>query len=166
MGDLPFGALKALDNMVIGDRRGGGLDRHHRAMRDDHRQRRLPSAMQGRDDPLCMDDPLPPPVVVDPTDPTSPVTPPIIIIGGGGGSGPVGAVGGVPETIDMANGTNWLWFFELVQAFRDVHGVRPYPPPDESLKREGPGSIECAGGGGPACLFSRTVLYGCGTDIR
>ena len=70
-----------------------------------------------------MDDPLPPPVVVDPTDPTSPP----IIISGSSGSGPVGAISGDARTIDMAHGYNWLWFFELVQAFRDVHGVGQIP---------------------------------------
>ena len=86
------------------------------------------------DDPL----PLPLPIVVDPADPTSPVAPPIIIIGGGGSSS--SALLAARPKKDMAHGTDWFWFFELVQAFRDVHGVRPYPPPDESLKQEGPGS--------------------------
>ena len=155
---LPFGALKILDNMVIGS---------------DGKVTVMPCEtilVNGAcplpckpNDPLCVDDPI----VVDPTDPTSPVTPPVIIIGGGGGgSGPVGAISGVPETSTWLMGTHWLWFFELVQAFRDVHGVGPYPPPDESLSERGRAPSNAAGGGGPACLFSRTVLYGCGTDSR
>ena len=61
-----------------GHRRGRQGD--GRPVRDDPRQRRLPLPCKPND-PLCVDDPLPLPVVVDP-DPTSPVTPPIIIIGG------------------------------------------------------------------------------------
>ena len=66
MGNLPFGALKALDNMVIG---GGG--KVTVAPCETILVNGVCPLPCKPNDPLCVDDPLPPPVVVDPTDPTS-----------------------------------------------------------------------------------------------
>ena len=63
MGNLPFGALKALDNMVIGE--GGKAASRHRPCETILVNGVCPLPCKPND-PLCVDDPLPPPVVVDP----------------------------------------------------------------------------------------------------
>ena len=125
MGDLPFGALKALDNMVIGE--GGKVTVAPCETILVNGACPLPCKPN---DPLCVDDPMPLPMVVDPTDPTSPVTPPIIIIiGGGGGSGPVGAVGGVPETSTWLMGIIGFSFLSLFRrsVMSTASGLIPRP---------------------------------------
>ena len=96
--NLPFGALKALDNMIITAGAGGAPIVTVMPCETIIVNGICPMPCKGDDDPLCKDDPLPPPVVVDPGDPTQPpvVTIPPIVTGSGGG--PVGgSVGGVPE---------------------------------------------------------------------
>ena len=118
-----------------GARQHGHRDRRRgdgRAMRDDHRQRRLPLPCKPND-PLCVDDPLP--MVLDPTDPISPVTPPVIIIGGGGGSGPVGAIGGVPETSTWLMGIIGFGFLSLFR--RSVMSTASGPTPGPTKARTG-----------------------------
>ena len=105
MGDLPFGVLKALDNLVIG---GGG--KVTVAPCETILVNGVCPLPCKPNDPLCVDDPLPPPVVVDPADPTSP---PIIISGGSGGSGPVGAISGVPEPSTWLMGIIGFGFLSL-----------------------------------------------------
>ena len=95
---LPFGALKLLDNLVIDP----GTGKITVAPCETILVNGMCPMPCKPNDPLCVDDPLPPPVISDPTDPTNPVIPPIIIgAGGAGGAGSVGgveSVGGVPET--------------------------------------------------------------------
>ena len=95
---LPFGALKSLDNLVIDP----GTGKITVAPCETILVNGMCPMPCKPNDPLCVDDPLPPPVISDPTDPTNPVIPPIIIgAGGAGGAGSVGgveSVGGVPET--------------------------------------------------------------------
>ena len=123
MGNLPFGALKALDNMVIGE--GGKVTVAPCETILVNGACPLPCKPN---DPLCVDDPLPLPIVVDPADPTSPVAPPIIIIGGGG-SGPVGAVGGVPETSTWLMGIIGFGFLSLFRrsVMSTASGLIPRP---------------------------------------
>ena len=94
---LPFGALKALDNLIVTKGAGGMPIVTVMPCETIIVNGVCPMPCKGSDDPLCKDDPLPPPVVVDPGDPAiPPVTIPPIITGSGGG--PVGgSVGGVPE---------------------------------------------------------------------
>ena len=122
MGDLPFGALKALDNMVIGE--GGKVTVAPCETILVNGVCPLPCKPN---DPLCVDDPLPLPIVVDPADP-SPVTPPIIIIGGGG-SGPVGAVGGAPEPSTWLMGLIGFGFLSLFRrsVMSTASGLIPRP---------------------------------------
>jgi hypothetical protein len=123
MGNLPFGALKALDNMVIGE--GGKVTVAPCETILVNGACPLPCKPN---DPLCVDDPLslPLPIVVDPI---SPVTPPVIIIGGGGGSGPVGAVGGVPETSTWLMGIIGFGFLSLFRrsVMSTASGLIPRP---------------------------------------
>ena len=96
---LPFDALKLLDNMII--TKGAGGDPIVTVMPCETIivNGVCPLPCTGTDDPLCKDDPLPSPIVTDPTGPI--IDPDPIIAGGGGGSGiggvSVGSVGGVPE---------------------------------------------------------------------
>jgi hypothetical protein len=98
---LPFGALKALNNLIVTINPGEPPVVTIMPCETIIVNGVCPMPCKGNDDPLCKDDPLPPPVVVDPGNPTDPGTPPVIIGGGGGGSpvggGSVGSVGGVPE---------------------------------------------------------------------
>ena len=125
LGALPFGALKALDNMVIGE--GGKVTVAPCETILINGVCPLPCKPN---DPLCVDDPLPLPlpIVVDPADPTSPVTPPIIIIGGGG-SGPVGAVGGAPEPSTWLMGLIGFGFLSLFRrsVMSTASGLIPRP---------------------------------------
>ena len=95
---LPFGALKALDNLIVTKGAGGVPIVTVMPCETIIVNSVCPMPCKGSDDPLCKDDPLPPPVVVDPGDPAAPpvvTIPPIVT---GSGSGPVGgSVGGVPE---------------------------------------------------------------------
>ena len=126
LGALPFGALKALDNMVIGESGKVTVAPCETILVNGACP--LPCKPN---DPLCVDDPLPPPIVVDPTDPTSPVTPPVIIIGGGGGggSGPVGAISGVPETSTWLMGIIGFGFLSLFRrsVMSTASGLIPRP---------------------------------------
>ena len=76
---LPFGALKALDNLVIDP----GTGKVTVAPCETILVNGMCPMPCKPNDPLCVDDPLPPPVISDPTDPTNPVIPPIIIGAGG-----------------------------------------------------------------------------------
>ena len=120
MGDLPFGALKALDNMVISEDGKVTVAPCETILVNGVCP--LPCKPN---DPLCVDDPLPLPIVVDPT---SPITPPIIIIGGGG-SGPVGAVGGAPETSTWLMGIIGFGFLSLFRrsVMSTASGLIPRP---------------------------------------
>ena len=122
MGDLPFGALKALDNMVIGE--GGKVTVAPCETILVNSVCPLPCKPN---DPLCVDDPLPLPLPVV-VDPVSPVAPPIIIIGGGG-SGPVGAISGAPETSTWLMGIIGFGFLSLFRrsVMSTASGLIPRP---------------------------------------
>ena len=138
MGDLPFGALKALDNMVVGE--GGKVIGRARARRSSSTAS-APCPASPRRSPVRGRS------AAAPDRGRSRRIQPRHAAHHhyrGRRFGPCRRCWRRARNKHLAHGTDWLWFFELVQAFRDVHGVRPYPPPDESLKQEGPGSIECA----------------------
>ena len=104
LASLPFGELKALDNLVVSTDPGRGTVVTVMPCETIIVNGVCPLPCKGDDDPLCKDskgDPVPP-VISDPGGGVTPPigsdpTPPPVIISGGGGSGVGGNVGGVPE---------------------------------------------------------------------
>lgn len=100
MGDLPFGALKALDNMVVATGVGGGLVVTIAPCETIMVNGICPMPCKGDDDPLCKDTSEIPPVLIEPGGPIASDPPPFVGGGGGGSGGGIGggaSVGGVPE---------------------------------------------------------------------
>ena len=100
---LPFGALKALNNLIVITSPGGPPIVSIMPCETIIVNGVCPLPCKGTDDPLCKgeSDPVPP-VISDPGGGVTPPigsdpTPPPVIISGGGGGGVGGSVGGVPE---------------------------------------------------------------------
>ena len=107
MGNLPFGALKALDNMIVATGVGGGLVVTIAPCETIIVNGVCPAPCKGEDDPLCKDTSEITPVLTDPGGPVVGDPPPFIGGGGGGlggGGGVVGQAGGVPEPSTWALG--------------------------------------------------------------
>ena len=108
MSNLSFGALKALDNMIVATGVGGGLVVTIAPCETIMVNGVCPAPCKGEDDPLCKDTSEIPPVLTDPGGPVVGDPPPFIGGGGGGGlgggGGVVGQAGGVPEPSTWALG--------------------------------------------------------------
>ena len=105
IGALPFGALKALDNMIVATGVDGGLIVAIAPCETIMVNGVCPAPCKGEDDPLCKDTSEIPPVLTDPGGPVVGDPPPFIGGGGGGlggGGGVVGQAGGVPESSTWA----------------------------------------------------------------
>jgi hypothetical protein len=128
MSNLSFGALKALDNMIVATGVGGGLVVTIAPCETIMVNGVCPAPCKGEDDPLCRDASEIPPILTEPgglivVDRTPP---PFI----GGGSGVViGQAGGVPETSTWLMGLIGFGFLSLFRrsVMSTASGLIPRP---------------------------------------
>jgi PEP-CTERM motif len=107
MRNLPFGALKALDNMIIATGADGGLIVAIAPCETIMVNGICPSPCKGADDPLCRDASEVPPTLSEPGGPIVAGDPPPFVGGGGSGSGMGGGIGGGQSVGSVPEPSTW-----------------------------------------------------------